>query len=330
MYHFISLIATTLLAVNTMSLSDDQNFLINSTCSETTECWNLSEFAANISQIQYNYFSNTSAAIILDPGKHILAKNLTISSIITLNLTSSSSSYAKVVCENNTSFHFSDTENIYISRVHFLECGGNSVENVTELVLKDATFYGKNSSESALQLIETTATITDCDFSFNTRGTLTKIHLGDIVIPQVPHSDGIDAWVGAALMAINASLTIKNIHFKNNLADVGGAIFLSDCDAAIDSSTFVNNQQTSSDEGFSFGCINSTLGLPICTDTQITAGGALFLERSNVFISNSTLCRNSASAGGAVFAINSELYLSSKSLVCENNASTYDGGAIHA
>ena len=330
MYHFISLIATTLLAVNTISLSDDQNFLINSTCSETTECWTLSEFAANISQIQYNYFSNASAAIILDPGKHILAENLTISSIITLNLTSSSSSYAKVVCENNTPFHFSDAENIYISSVHFLECGGNSVENVTELVLKDAKFYGNNSSGSALQLIETTATITDCDFSFNTRGTLTKIHLGDIVIPQVPHSDGIDAWVGAALMAINASLTIKNVHFKNNLADVGGAIFLSDCDAAIDSSTFVNNQQTSSDDGFSFGCINSTLGLPICTDTQITAGGALFLEKSNVSISNSTLCRNSASAGGAVFAINSELCFSSESLVYENNASTYDGGAIHA
>ena len=331
MYHFVSLIVATLLAVNAVSTSDDPNFQINSTCSETTECWTLSEFAANISQLQYNYFSNASAAIILDSGKHILAEKLTVSNIITLSLTSSSSSrYANIVRENNTSFHFSNFQNVYISRMHFLECGGNSVENVTELVLKDATFDGKNSGGSALQLIETTATITNCDFSFNTRGMLTKIHLGDIVTPQVPHSDGIDAWVGAALMAINASLTVKNVHFKNNLADIGGAIFLSDSDATINSSTFVNNQQTSSDEGFSFGYTNSALGLPICTDTQITAGGALFLERSNVSISNSMLCRNSASAGGAVFAINNELCLSSESLVCKNSASTYDGGAIHA
>ena len=330
MYHFVSLIAVILLAVDAMSTSDDLNFQINSTCSEITECWTLSEFAASISQLQYNYFSNASTAVILDSGKHILTENFTISDMITLNLTSSGSSYANIVCENNTSFHFSDSQNIYISRVHFLQCGGNSVENVIALLLEDATFDGKNSSGSALQLIETTATITDCDFSFNTRGTLTKIHLGDIVIPQVPHSDGIDAWVGAALMAINTSLIVENVQFENNLADIGGAIFLSDSDAAIDSSTFVNNQQTSSDEGFSFGCKNSIPGLPICTDTQITAGGALFLERSNVSISNSTLCRNSASAGGAVFAIHSELCLSSESLVCKNNASTYDGGAIHA
>ena len=162
MYHFVSLIAATLLAVNSVSTSDDPTFQINSTCSETTKCWNLSEFAANISQYGIN-FSSASAAIILDHGKHILAENFIISNMITLNLTSSSSSYANIVCENNTSFHFGDTQNIYILRVHFLECGGNSVDNVTELVLEDATFDGKNSSRSALQLIETIATITDCD-----------------------------------------------------------------------------------------------------------------------------------------------------------------------
>ena len=332
MYHSISLtnIAMTFLAVSAMTAAGDQNDFIDITCNDSNEtselCWTLSEFAANISQYNSNNFFN----VLLEPaGKHILSTNLTLSNMIEFNLMSSNdSSYAEILCVNDASLHFSDSQEIYIAGVHFHGCGGNSVENVTNFEINDAIFDGNNSNGTALQLTESNAIITDCNFSFNSQGAPMKIRIGDIVIPQVPRIIEVDAWAGGALAVTNTSLIIENVRFENNLADIGGAIFLSDSDATINNSTFVNNQLTSSGEGFSFGCNDSAL--PICADTQITAGGALFLQRANVSISNSTFCNNSAAAGGVIFAVHGELHFSNKSVICENFASTYDGGAIHA
>ena len=336
MYYF-SLIITTLCLFSTVyvivnSGSGDQWIPIcladNGTSEEnnsnnTSECLTLSEFAANINQ-----YINFSTAI-LDPGVHVLTESLIVSDMSTFKLTSNNSYTAEIVCENNSSFNLSYSQNIYIANVHFLGCGGNLVEEVDNFVLKNAIFYGNNSNGTALQLRESTANITDCLFSFYTRGTLTVIHLGTIIIPEVPPaSGGIHAGVGGALMVTNTSVTIKSVHFMYNRADLGGAVFLRSSNATIENSTFVNNQHNSS-EGFNFEC-NTSTPIPICMDTQITAGGALFQMDSQVSISNSMFSENSAAAGGAVFAIYGEINFSSESVVCDNTASNYDGGAIHA
>ena len=292
----------------------------SSVCTNGSEkCLTLSEFAANISQY------NATVTVILDSGTHVLTEDLIISSVVSFNLTSNSS-YAEIMCENNSSLYFNDSQAICITKVNFSGCGGNLVDDVSNFVLEDVRFEGNDGNATALELRQSVAQIIDCVFSFNTRGAMIRIYLEGSVLPLPINSSIIFyAWVGSALTVIDTNITIKNSQFEYNRAELGGAVFLRNSRATIDETIFVKNQRTR--EGFSFGC---HLEHSLCVDTQVTAGGALFQQDSHVSITNCKFRENSAAAGGAIFAIDGQLTVSNGSKFYENTALSYDGGAIHA
>ena len=55
--------------------------------------------------------------------------------------------------------HFRQSRYIYIANVEFIGCGGNLVIQVQLFVVQNARFSGQESSDTALQLIKTTACI---------------------------------------------------------------------------------------------------------------------------------------------------------------------------
>ena len=91
------------------------------------------------------------------------------------------------------------------------------MKNVTELVLENATFDGKNSGRSALQLIETTKNIVQ-----NLDGG--AIYCFSIVILHSYFSSSIVNSEGGGLFLLNSNLTINGSEFTKNRADSHGGV----------------------------------------------------------------------------------------------------------
>ena len=284
-------------------------------------CGTLSDFAANFSQ---NLTSNTT--IILDPVMHHLSMNLILSNLDIFTMTSDNSS-AQVFCENNSSISFNGCRNVHVSKMKFLGCGGNRVENVNIFVLESTRFEGQDGNGTALELINSVAQITSCIFSYNRNGTLKRIVLApETALPLPVEGVSFTAWVGGALTVTGSNVSIRHSLFENNRAEVGGAVFLRSSRAIISNSKFTENECTRG--GFSLGCNSPTQ--PICDDNQITAGGALYQENSQTTIINSHFNNNSAAAGGAILAILGTLSIENDSQFQNNTAWRYDGGALHS
>ena len=60
--------------------------------------------------------------------------------------------------------HFYQSQNIHITNLEFIGCGGNQVRHVEEFVVEDTKFKGQENSGTALELIETTAQIVNSTF----------------------------------------------------------------------------------------------------------------------------------------------------------------------
>ena len=66
---------------------------------------------------------------------------------------------AQIVCIDYSHIHFNSSQQVHITNLEFIGCGGNLVENVQEFVVRDTKFKGEEYSETALELAKTTSVI---------------------------------------------------------------------------------------------------------------------------------------------------------------------------
>ena len=126
-------------------------------------------------------------------------------------------SVAQIKCINYSHIHFSQSQCIHITNLEFIGCGGNQVKRVEEFVVHKTKFEGKVNSETALELIRTTAQIVNSTFVSNRRG-------------KCVHCDEYDrfcTFIGGAIIATNSIIDISQSKFEDNGADslIGGAIY---------------------------------------------------------------------------------------------------------
>ena len=62
----------------------------------------------------------------------------------------SENSTAHIVCENHSNVYFNGLNNIQITNLEFIGCGGNQVMGATEFFVQDTKFIGQNYSETEL------------------------------------------------------------------------------------------------------------------------------------------------------------------------------------
>ena len=285
-------------------------------------CVTLSQLAANAA-----FLSNTT--LIFLPGSHSLSATLNITDIDRVSIITSNST-VEITCELSTGFSIENVQYTLINNLEFIGCGSNYIKNVTEFILQDVVFEGKGESGTALELIETTATITNSMFISNTHG----MFRGNDSL----HSN--DFWAGGAIIATHSKITIKNSVFERNKAEVGGAIYAeNDCIVAIEDTTFVDNQalvQSSTVEAsLAMGGVvyqeSGSVRISNCLFTNNSAlnfnGGVLFSYKSNILIEASEFTENTANYGAALYSYNGSVSIESSQF--DRNTATW-GGVIHS
>ena len=309
MAHILSTILTVLL---TLSVSSDcwQYLIIPSSTDPclTPPCLTLSQLASNTSSYLH---SNTTLGFL--SGNHTLDSDLTLKYMTLLQLLNTEHTRkVHIICEQSSRFDMYFINSVYMNGLEFIGCGGNSIELVGNLLIEHTSFHGQSNSGTALDIVNTVATIKRSSFKLNIVGTLKYIE-NNLLISNV----------GGAVIISHSAVTISNCTFEGNSAEVGGAIFgEANSSITIINSTYVDNHAT-------------------CIQSSITCyGGALYTHRGGrVRIYNSVFKRNTVSItygayafncyGGAIAVVNGDgLYVSASEL-SYNDAWT-GGGAIAA
>ena len=174
-------------------------------------------------------FVSSNITLIFLPGSHNLTENLTFSNIDYISIAASNFT-AEITCELSTHLAIENVLYARISDLEFFGCGSNFIRNVAEFVLQDVLFDGHEESSTALQLIETSATLIATTFLSNTRGTLTG-------------KGSLYFLAGGAIIATHTNIVIRDCMFERNRAEVGGAIYADqNSTLSVENTTFVNNQ----------------------------------------------------------------------------------------
>ena len=213
---------------------------------------------------------------------------------------------AEIRCTRHSQVVFNHSLNIDITNLEFVGCGSIQGLRVDRFVARNATFRDQEYSETALQLIETTAQIINCTFSSNdiypfdrrqAGGAITATH-SNIEISQSIFANNGAAYHGGAILAEQQSIiNINSSRFISNSAWLG-ILILNSSNATIEQSIFKEN-------------IGSTL---------------LLDYDSNVKIYDSEFYNNSAS--NAVIYLIGVLYLFNSSATIEKSTFEYNFGII--
>jgi hypothetical protein len=146
---------------------------------------------------------------------------------------------------------------------------------------------------------------------------------------------------GAAIYGKGAAITLENVIISENMAQIGGGVFLSDSEATISSSRIFGNKTKAGGFGAAIALRESSLfkleGTSLQNNHAQGKGGALYIDNTaqasanRVDILNSEFSANSASfgssAGGAIYARNALKLNITDSNLSENLAAV-SGGAI--
>ena len=192
----------------------------------------------------------------------------------------SENSAARIKCTNDSSMHFSQSQNIHITDLEFIGCGGNQVMQVKEFLVTDTTFEGQENSGTALELIGTIgAHIVNSTFVSNRFGSYRE--------SVVTFNDTGNGFVGGAIIATdNTTITIRQSNFEDNGAEFGGAIF-------------ADNYST----------INLTDNVSFINNSADSYGGALYSHTGVMTINASCIFSNNKAARGILCAFRSTLII---------------------
>ena len=250
-----------------------------------------------LNHIVTNNFSdllNSNDTLVFNPGTHYLSVSATITDTSNLSMSSKSENLTIwIICENYARFIFRHSNNIHISNLEFIGCGGNQVVSVNNFVVIDTIFRGHKISETGIQLINTTAEIINCTFLSNKNGTHINRYWSELV--------------GGTIIAIQSNINIRRSTFENNGAhnlDEGGTILyaMHQSFIAIEDSTFTIEDSTFIDNRGRYGSIVNSHSCNIIIQTSKfynnSGGGLLTLYGSNVMIDRSVFENNT---GGVLF-----------------------------
>ena len=286
-------------------------------------CLTLSEVAKSI------YLQSHSASVQLSflPGDHSLNSDLEISNIKELSMISSSSFQMKIVCQPNASFHFHKIGQISIKGFTFLGCGSNKITSSYQLKVENSIFLGHNARGTALELIDTNARIVNCSFTFNTHGNFR----GPIQILKFWKwrykyiSLSVYAYVGGAMIANHSNIAIICSTFKENSAEIGGAIFATlGSNITVFNSSFTKNSASHEVNGCGSTFSNCQFGGALHSESGIT----LEFHRTNVELFESEFSENTAKYGGAISTHNCSL--SARTSRFYKNFANLKGGVLEA
>ena len=264
--------------------SDEQYFitpLLNDPC-PTDNCLTFDQFAANSTD-----YLGTNTTL------HFLEGNHTLGSVVSIEnedgfLMQSNSSNVAIICTNiRAQMRFARMGTVHIKGFHFKGCSGNIIDTVDEFMLEDSSFIGhEDTSGTALEMIETSATLIRSTLSFNSGNKVRFVQGRSYMLPSGDTTISVN--VSGAILATRSNVVIVNSMFEGNIAQVGGVIF-----AELQSNiTMINNK-----------FMENRATRTYLFSGFFNGGAVLYLDNGcNALIRNSSFEHNSAHSLGGVVA----------------------------
>ena len=322
-------------------------------------CLTLSQFAANLSRYLH---SNTTLVFL--PGTHYLTVRLTVSNVQYFSVHTENSA-VQIMCINSL-FVFTYSRHINIASIEFIGCAGNRVEHVTEFVLQNTIFRGKQNGDMTtyggiMYSSSSNITVKASEFHHNTAisgGVLYPVMSNITIVASTFHSN-IATWQGGVMRSRNSVITITACNFYNNTSigsgGGGGVLYLLESSVKIQASDF-NNSRTDFTGGVVYSqgstiemeasefynntglyggvviSLRSSVTVKACRlhcNSAITQGGALDTHESNVTIEASELNKNSAVNGGVLYS-RGGTNVTIEASHFSNNTASNSGGALYS
>ena len=281
-------------------------------------CFTLPQFVNDFTNLSYGEYNIT---LVFLSGNHTLPSQLLFQDFTMVSLFSqfdipSNSTESVIVCDDNGRFEFLNVSTVQVSRLTFIGCTGNSVEDVNQFLLKDSNFIGRQGqSGTALKLYHTSAVIVKSSFSHYDGDTYGTVNCTEFYAST--------ATAGSAIFMRSSNATIELSKFEGNRAEIGGAVYTLDSDIlTIINCTFVEN--------------NASLifSLPHTVDINFcfkAGGGALYTrDTKNVTLINSNFTENLSQFHGGAVSVLSESATTVTITDSEFNGNSADGGGAVA
>ena len=282
-------------------------------------CHTLSEYVAN------QYFMNLPVNITMEflPGNHTLDQIISVINLTWLTLHGDSSSLpevtSRIVCTQPAGFVFTDITELYISSLAFISCGHNgsaavNITSVQQCNISSCGFYSNiNVGHFECQLVG--YQVFDGGFS------LTECRLGHVYAK------------GGALYIQDSNILLTENLFQNNFATEaahGGVLYGVDSNLTVTDNTFQNNSA-----GYggvhvlgSYPYLGECFSLCDPPDHVYAKGGALYIQDSNILLTENLLQNNFATGdGGVLYVLDSNLNVTDNTF--QNNSATDKGGVLY-
>ena len=302
----------------------------NDPCPESP-CLTLTQFAADSSKYLH---ANSILTLVFMSTHYALNSTLVfrgVDSVLVQLSNSTTSSSATIICNGKSGrLDFEYIQNVHISGLVFLGCGGNKVQSVSSFILEDSSFQGqKNHSGSALMFNKTTARIIRSEFNSNS-GSYTAVRWPWNLLST-----------GGAIIVNNSNIIIIQSTFGGNFAQLGGSIYGNhSSNITVINCTFDGTSSTNLTR-FGGGVyaqngVSVTIEESYFYNYKVTdCGGAIYAclteapgsNSARVNIASSHFFNNLASNGGALFAGTStldNLYKICNVMVLESSRITSD------
>ena len=167
-------------------------------------CYTLSYFINNIT------FNSSNATFMFLPGSHRLDSTLVFNGMKDLVLCCR---FANILCSGtDASLELSNIDHAELSGIHFIECGGNKIESVRDLLIRNIKFQGFQ-GKTTLEVIQSTIVAHQSSFCFDNEDNLC-----------VTFSSKCTQHGGAINMK-QSTVNLVDCIFENNTAKYGGAIY---------------------------------------------------------------------------------------------------------
>ena len=306
-------------------------------CPQNSSCFTLSQFAANSS----NYYNDNEISLSFLPGNHTLNGEISVShkEYFAMEKTPQLNGSVYIKCLSSLGkFVVSNTTAVLIKNLHFIGCGGNTVVETEQVIVKNSIFQGVQSGETVLVLSEVaSASIVESEFFSNVHSKRFKPEhkINDFSTDQdilefVYLNRNTSLTIGGALSANLSNVSIISSNFVDNRADIGGALVAHNSSIHISTSTFSNNSAIFGGVMVTSGCSVDVINGSIFSENAAElSAGVMMMYGDNLTISDCTFNNNSAEyEAGVLTTFNMSSLIVSLCEFTNNRAVRGSGGVM--
>ena len=287
-----------------------------------------------------NNYINSSSKLFISEGNHSLSTGFSVSNTVEFSMLSADDTQTSPVifCSQSSHFNLSNVTHANIEGLMFIGCGGNTAVSVEQFTIQNSSFVGDKNAATSLVITDSNVSLSESSFTSYRMGSYRNDRSLNLPLAHQHISDvTVTVAVGGALIVTNTTLSINECHFEKNMANIGGAIFSEmGTKITITNSNFSSNHANLGQSELCYGGVlfSDGTGTVIILDstfennTSDRDGGMAAVFSSNMSISNTLICYNTATMCGGALTVDLGSTLNLEETNISHNVANKSGGAL--